>query len=86
MDVRIDEAGRNHASTELDQMSRRTDERFQVGESAVGCYLAARDCEGVAAGMTEDETLVKNQVGFPGRNSHFENFMPSSPAAGAAAY
>jgi hypothetical protein len=33
--------------------------------------LPARNRNRVAAGMAEDETLVQNQVGFPGRNCHF---------------
>ncbi len=66
MDVRIDEAGSDDASRELDQMSLRTDERFQIGELAVRDDRAAGNCNRVAAGMTEDETLVQDQVGFPG--------------------
>ena len=71
MDVRIDEAGGDDASRELDQMSLRTDERFQIRERTVRDDQAAGDCNRIAAGMTEDETLVQNQVGFPGRSYHF---------------
>ena len=71
VDVRIDEAGRDRATRELDQMSVGTDQRLQFRERTVRSNLSARNRNRVAAGMAEDETLVQNQVGFPGRNCHF---------------
>jgi hypothetical protein len=53
-------------------MSLRTDERFQISELAVRDDLAAGDCDRIAAGLSEDETLVQDQVGFPGGSYHFE--------------
>jgi len=70
MDVRIDEAGGDDASGELDQMSLRTDERFQIRKLTVRGDRAAGDCDRIAAGMAEDETFVQDQVGFPGGNCH----------------
>src|ERR1700685_169656 len=70
MEMRIDEAGRDGAAYEFDQMSSRTDQRFQFRERAVRDDQTARGGNRVAAGMTEDETLVQNQVGFPGCNYH----------------
>src|SRR5580704_881046 len=70
MDVRIDEAGRDSATRELHQMSVGTDERLQFGERTMSSNLSARNRDRVAAGMAENETLVQNQVGFPGRNCH----------------
>jgi hypothetical protein len=52
-------------------MSVGTDERLQFRERTVRSNLPARNRDRVAAGMAEDETLVQNQVGFPGRNCHF---------------
>ena len=70
MDVRIDEAGRDGAAREFDQMSSRTDQRFQFRERTVRDDHTAGDRDRVAAGMAEDETLVQNQIGFPGRSYH----------------
>jgi len=69
---RIDEAGGDDASGELDEMSLRTDERFQISELTVGDDQAAGDRDRVDPGMTEDDTLVQDQVGFPGGGYHFE--------------
>ena len=43
MDVRIDEAGGDRSSRELDQMSVRTDQRFQFRERTVRDDLARRE-------------------------------------------
>ena len=52
-------------------MSLRADERFQIRKWTVRRDDAANDGDRVAAGMAEDETLVQDQVGFPGRGYHF---------------
>ena len=51
-------------------MSLRPDERFQIRETSVRYDQPAGDCYRIATGMAEDETLVQNQVGFPGRSCH----------------
>jgi len=43
----------------------------------------AGDCNRIAAGMAEDETLVQNQIGFPGRSYH-QNLCLRRERAGAA--
>ena len=70
MDVRIDEAGGDGAAREFDQMSSRTDQRFQFRKRTVRDDHTAGDRNRIAAGMAEDETLVQNQIGFPGRSYH----------------
>ena len=52
-------------------MSIGTDQRFEFRERTVSSNLSARNCNRVTAGMAEDETLVQDQVGFPGRDCHF---------------
>src|SRR3984957_16726354 len=66
VDVRIDEAGGDDAACELDEMSLRTDERFEIRKLTVRDDRAAGDCDRIAAGLSEDETFVQDQVGFPG--------------------
>jgi hypothetical protein len=74
MDVRIDEAGSDGASRQLDQMSLRPDQRFQLRERTVRGYQAAGDRDRITAGMAEDQPFVQNEVGFPGRGYHFGTY------------
>src|ERR1019366_10238786 len=71
MEMRIDEAGSDGAARELDQMSSRTDQRLQLRKRTVRGDQPARDGNRVATGLADDQTLVKNQVGFRGREYHF---------------
>jgi hypothetical protein len=35
----------------------------------------SRDCDRIAAGVAQNEAFMKNEVGFPGRNCHFEDYV-----------
>lgn len=73
--MRIDEARRDRAAAEFQQMRPRSDQRFQFRELAVRDDLPARDRNRVDPRMPEDETFVHDQVGFPGRGSiHFDRW------------
>src|SRR5487761_46221 len=66
MQVRIDEAGRERSSCELDQMRARADQRLQLGIWAVAADPAAADRDRVAIAMTENHALMQDEIGLCG--------------------
>src|ERR1700683_1514701 len=76
MQMRIDEAGNHGAPAHLQQMSARTDGRFQLGEFAVGQDGAIENRDRVAFRMPEDYALVKNQIGFIQRHRFYGSSTP----------
>jgi hypothetical protein len=61
MQMRIDEAGRDGAAAEFQQMSLRSDQRFKFRELTVRDDLPARDRNRVDPRMPEDETFVPSR-------------------------
>ena len=59
MEMAIDEAGRDRASGQPNQMSARADQRFEVAERAVRNYQAVRNGDRVTFGMSEDRPSCK---------------------------
>src|ERR1700677_2995562 len=75
MKVAVDKSGRHGAARQADHTGFLTDQRFQVGELAMGSDEVAPDSDGIAVGMAENIAAVQNEVSF------FESYhqLPTHP-------
>src|SRR5277367_6513401 len=64
MKVAVDKSGCDGAARQADHPGFLTDQRFQVGEFAVGNDEVAPDSDSIAVGMAEDIAAVQNEVSF----------------------